>query len=54
MTNFQTIEFEKQADLAIIWLNRPEIHNAFNEVMIQELIECFEGTGQGTSPPMFI
>ena len=42
MTNFQTIEFEKQADLAIIWLNRPEIHNAFNEVMIQELIECFE------------
>jgi len=42
MTNFQTIEFEKQADLAIIWLNRPDIHNAFNEVMIQELIECIE------------
>lgn len=42
MTSFLTIEFEKQADLAIIWLNRPEIHNAFNEVMIQELIECFE------------
>jgi len=42
MTNFQTIEFEKQADLGIIWLNRPDIHNAFNEVMIQELIECIE------------
>jgi len=42
MTNFQTIEFEKQADLGIIWLNRPDIHNAFNEVMIRELIECFE------------
>ena len=42
MTNFQTIEFEKQGDLALVWLNRPEIHNAFNEVMIRELIECFE------------
>jgi methylglutaconyl-CoA hydratase len=46
MTNLQTIEFEKQADLAIIWLNRPEIHNAFNEVMIQELIDCFEGINE--------
>jgi methylglutaconyl-CoA hydratase len=42
MTIYQTIEFEKQADLGIIWLNRPDIHNAFNEVMIRELIECFE------------
>jgi methylglutaconyl-CoA hydratase len=42
MTLFQTIEFEQQSDLGIIWLNRPEIHNAFNEVMIQELIDCFE------------
>jgi methylglutaconyl-CoA hydratase len=42
MTNFQTIEFEKQDDLAIIWLNRPDIHNAFNEVMIQEVIDCVE------------
>jgi methylglutaconyl-CoA hydratase len=39
---YTTIEFEKQADLGIIWLNRPDIHNAFNEVMIQELIDCFE------------
>ena len=42
MTTYSTIEFEQQADLGIIWLNRPEIHNAFNEVMIQELIDCFE------------
>ncbi|MCU0370382.1 MAG: enoyl-CoA hydratase-related protein [Bacteroidales bacterium] len=42
MTEFQTIEFEQQADLGIIWLNRPEIHNAFNEVMIQEIIDCIE------------
>jgi methylglutaconyl-CoA hydratase len=42
MTTFSTIEFEQQTDLGIIWLNRPEIHNAFNEVMIADLIECFE------------
>jgi methylglutaconyl-CoA hydratase len=42
MINYNTIEFEQQADLGIIWLNRPEIHNAFNEVMIQEVIDCIE------------
>ncbi len=40
--NFKTIELELLNDLATIWLNRPEIHNAFNEVMITELISCFE------------
>ncbi len=42
MTNYQTIEFEKQADIGIIWLNRPDIHNAFNEVMIREMIDCVD------------
>jgi methylglutaconyl-CoA hydratase len=42
MSKYSTIEFEKSADLGIIWLNRPEIHNAFNEVMIQEVIDCVE------------
>lgn len=42
MNSFSTIEFEQQADLGVVWLNRPEKHNAFNEVMIQELIDCFE------------
>lgn len=40
MTTFQTIQFEKQADIGTLWLNRPDIHNAFNEVMIQEVIDC--------------
>ena len=41
--NFKTIELELTEDLAIVWLNRPKIHNAFNETMISELITCFEG-----------
>jgi methylglutaconyl-CoA hydratase len=42
MNTYQTIEFEKQEDIGILWLNRPEIHNAFNEVMISEIIDCVE------------
>jgi len=39
---YKTIEPEVNNDQAVIWLNRPEIHNAFNEVMISELIDCFD------------
>jgi methylglutaconyl-CoA hydratase len=42
MTTFNTIEFERRGDIGMVWLNRPDIHNAFNETMIRELIECFE------------
>ncbi|MFP4472033.1 MAG: enoyl-CoA hydratase-related protein [Bacteroidales bacterium] len=41
MKQYQTIEFEINGDLGIIWLNRPQIHNAFNEVMIAELLDLF-------------
>ncbi|MBP6872982.1 MAG: enoyl-CoA hydratase/isomerase family protein [Bacteroidales bacterium] len=42
MNTYTTIEFQKQGDLATVWLNRPDIHNAFNEVMIREVIDCIE------------
>jgi len=44
--NFKTIELELKEDLAIVWLNRPKIHNAFNETMISELIACFDATNK--------
>jgi len=44
--SFTTIELELKDDLAIVWLNRPEIRNAFNEVMISELIKCFESINE--------
>jgi len=37
-TDYTTLEIEIANGTATIWLNRPEIHNAFNEVMIGELI----------------
>ncbi len=41
MSNYSTLLFESKENIATVWLNRPGIHNAFNEIMISELIECF-------------
>jgi len=41
-TKYKTIELELKNDLAIVWLNRPHIHNAFNEVMVSEITDGIE------------
>jgi methylglutaconyl-CoA hydratase len=46
MTNYDTIEFEVINSVGTIWLNRPEVHNAFNNVMLAELIECIEAVNE--------
>ncbi|MCK4654539.1 MAG: enoyl-CoA hydratase/isomerase family protein [Candidatus Cloacimonetes bacterium] len=38
----QTILYEKKDKVAYVTLNRPEIHNAFNDTMISELSEIFD------------
>ncbi len=43
---FDTIEIEILNDIATVWLNRPEIHNAFNEIMIREIGEAYELLGK--------
>jgi methylglutaconyl-CoA hydratase len=40
-TTYTTLEIQITKQVATIWLNRPEIRNAFNEVMISELIKAF-------------
>jgi len=45
MKEFKTILIEKGGDIATIWFNRPEIHNAFNETMISDLLEAFDLLG---------
>ncbi|MDO8805837.1 MAG: enoyl-CoA hydratase-related protein [Elusimicrobiota bacterium] len=42
MKTYQTIEFELAKSVGTIWLARPETHNAFNEVMISEVNDCFQ------------
>jgi methylglutaconyl-CoA hydratase len=41
MKSYKTIEITTKDQVATIWLNRPEIRNAFNETMISELIDAF-------------
>lgn len=49
---------EKEKGVKEVWLNRPELHNAFNSELIEEMIFLFEGfkkerliilSGRGTS-----
>ncbi len=46
MMNFQTLEIEQHGGRAHVWMNRPDLHNAFNETLIQELTQAFEHLGQ--------
>lgn len=39
---YKTLELSFENDIATVWLNRPEIHNAFNQEMIGEIIKAFE------------
>jgi methylglutaconyl-CoA hydratase len=42
MKKFQTIEITIENGVFTIWLNRPDLHNAFNKTMLEELTECIE------------
>ena len=41
---FETIEVVRGSRVAVIWLNRPEVHNALNEVMVKELTQAIEAS----------
>ncbi|MDG6218728.1 MAG: enoyl-CoA hydratase-related protein [Candidatus Thermoplasmatota archaeon] len=38
---YETLDVEKEKNTATIYLNRPEVHNALNEPLMNELIHCF-------------
>lgn len=38
---FKTIETTRKDRVFTIWLNRPDVHNAFNKTMLEELAEVF-------------
>lgn len=41
MNTYSTLEFEQTGTVGTVWLNRPLIHNAFNEVMIADILDIF-------------
>jgi len=46
---FETISYSFKDRIASVTLNRPEVHNAFNEVMIAELTEIFRKISENES-----
>src|SRR5204863_556931 len=40
--NYETLEIETQRSVATVWMNRATQHNAFNEILIEELTRAFE------------
>ena len=44
-TSFTTLELAFEGAVARIWLNRPELRNAFDELVIHELSEAFSLAG---------
>lgn len=41
--HFTTLEVERKGAVATVWMNRPTVHNAFNETLIAELTQAFVG-----------
>ena len=46
---YETIEVAIQNGVAVIWMNRPEVRNAFNETMIGELTAAFRSVDADTA-----
>jgi methylglutaconyl-CoA hydratase len=42
---FQTIELQHHDRIATVWLNRPDVRNAFNEIAIAEITQAFRELG---------
>ena len=44
--NFTTLEIVQQQHVATIWMNRPDVRNAFDEQSIAELTQAFHALDQ--------
>lgn len=42
MKNYENLDIEVIKNVGTVWLNRPDVHNALNQQMIADLIDCFE------------
>ncbi|GGY06090.1 enoyl-CoA hydratase/isomerase family protein [Paludibacterium paludis] len=46
---FQTLELTGDGAVATVWLNRPDVHNAFNDILIGELTHAVESLQKNES-----
>jgi methylglutaconyl-CoA hydratase len=40
--NYETLVYTKKDDIVTVTLNRPDVHNAMNEMLMNELTACFQ------------
>ena len=43
--NTNTLEIDHGGAVAIVWLNRPDVHNAFDAALVTDLTEAFQQLG---------
>jgi methylglutaconyl-CoA hydratase len=43
---YETLEVTQNEGVATVWMNRPSLHNAFNDTVIWELTAAFEALGR--------
>jgi methylglutaconyl-CoA hydratase len=46
VSDYQFLQLEYRAGCAVVWLNRPERHNAFHEGLVSELTRCLAQLSQ--------
>ncbi len=39
---YETLKYELKDHIITIWLNRPDVHNAFNDAMLSELVDILD------------
>ncbi len=39
---FETLRWELEDGILTVWLNRPDVHNAFNDTMLSELVDILD------------
>jgi methylglutaconyl-CoA hydratase len=44
--NYQYLEVKDEERIATVILNNPDIHNAFSEILIREIQDCFKSLGE--------
>lgn len=44
--SYETLQTQLHQGIALVWLNRPAVRNAMNDIMIAELTDAFERAGE--------
>ena len=49
--NYAHLQLEERKEHLFVWLNRPEVHNAFNDELIAEAIDLFSTVDTPSAVP---